>query len=82
MSKKNIARKFRRRPELLNEIMSSAAPSQINRQYEAARKDLPELLSDQRSLEPGRVGCAWVLPSRHGDHDDQIKASSSPFPAT
>lgn len=48
MGKKNIARKFRRHPELLNEIMSSAAPSQINRQYEAAREDLPELLSDQR----------------------------------
>ncbi len=48
MGKKNTARKMRRHPELLNEIMSSAAPSQVNRQYKAAEEDLAELLAWDR----------------------------------
>lgn len=48
MAKKKTARKLRRHPELLNDMLSQAGPSQINRQYKAAEEDLSELLAWER----------------------------------
>lgn len=51
MAKKNTARKLRRHPELANQIYSSAGPSQISGQYQAALEDLPELLVEAKKEE-------------------------------
>jgi hypothetical protein len=47
MGKKNTARKLRRHPELLGQIMASAGKNQngIDRTWQAAVEDLPELMA-------------------------------------